>query len=138
MDLKYEGDIYIELNKEDICELIQARKLFGKCVGVYNKRETFVHIYPSNEKFCCSGGVGEGFDKNSFQGFILKEPREETQLAFPWGEETTQKDYSTIEITISNPVLNELLKKGKSSMGMARGIASGHLLDRLNLWISLD
>ena len=145
MNIRYVGDVDINLNRSDIERVLEGDVLSEKVCSFYSKRFFEVNITSSDEKFYCLGGLGEGFYEDSFQGWRLKSPREITQLAFPWGEEVIFINYNFIDIEISIPALSDLVqdkvaleKSNGYVCGMARGSASCHIIDRINLYFSLN
>lgn len=140
MKLEYIGDVNVRLDENDLNKILNGEQLSGKVFGVYSERFIGVNVFCSEEKFYSMGGVGEAFDRGAFQAWVLEEPREKIQLAFPWSKKEILRDYNTLDIKISRPALGELMKNqdilrenGGYFCGIARGIASGHIIDRLNL-----
>ena len=72
---------------QDIKKILDDGSLSGVAIREDTTGHKSVNIYSSNEKFYCSGGLGEGFCDDVFQGWVLERPREWIQLAFPWGKE---------------------------------------------------
>lgn len=145
MEINYWGNVNVKLIKNDLDEILEGKPILGRALGLYSKNFIEVNISTSDERFYSSGDVGEGFDETFFHGWVLNKPREQIQLAFPWGEEEIFRDYRTLDVKISRPSLQDYLSKnirvlnqgGGYFCGIARGISSGHIIDRLNLYFSL-
>jgi len=140
MKLRYLVDVDIKLDEGDLSKICEGEVLSGSVVGKYSERNLRVNVFSTDHKFYSFGGVGESFGDDVFNGWRLKEPREFVQLAFPWGEDEVFWDYDTLDVELSKPVLIESLSDGKGGWrhgeylcGIARGVSSGHIIDRLNL-----
>ena len=75
MKVNYAGFIDIYLGKQDLEDLSNGVYLTKNTLGAYNQKWLRVNISPSDEEFYCLGGLGEGFDKDSFQGWKLNPPK---------------------------------------------------------------
>ena len=144
MDIFYFFNLNVKLKRGDLDRIFKGDTLSGRAFGVYPKKFIEVNVFSSDEVFSSGGGLAEGFEQDSFQAWVLERPREQIQLAFPWGNEEVYRDYSTLDIKISKPVLVRLIEDRKGVggdgdyfCGMARGCHSGHVIDRLNLQIYL-
>ena len=141
MKVSYVGNVEVRLWKEDIGRIIDGEILSGHPFGLYSKRFVEVNVFASDERFCSSGGLAEGFDEDGFQGWVLEKPRRLVQLAFPWGNGEAVIDYGTLDIKMSRPALVGLVGSertlrggGGCVCGMARGAGSGHIIDRLHIY----
>jgi hypothetical protein len=144
MKVEYPQNVNVNLNKKDIGKIFNGETLSEHVRGYSSGKVICVNLYSSNERFYSLGGLGEGFDNSFFNGWTLEPPRETTQLTFPWGEEEHFVEYGVLDIRISQPALEEYIKNKKIRdsggfvYGVARGIGSGHVIDRLNLKIDLN